>query len=320
MGKTLQYELWHECNNHCVYCSLGRKDNCFTDDAAKISILDTTISEVSELVQGEVDTLGFIGGEFFQGQLTNPNVKHRFMSLLDLSNSLLNNGIIRNLWINATMTTGSQSDLYEALALIDKKEDLWVLTSYDTKGRFHTEDKLLTWQKNMERLHKEYPAVKVNTTMIITGDFIHQYMSGEFDLQGFMAQYHTNVFLKTPVKPDDMTELTRQEINEKFGYEFFPLHKDFLEFLIKYKMKEGSEAYSELFSNDLKAEEMRKNYNSEELRNVPFIRDNTYNEVMQCDPELKEIEALPCGHSNIYNAYSDCDGCVICDKGLVGQL
>ena len=67
MGIELQFELWQECNTRCSYCSLG-KENMFTPDKFKMQSLDLAFKELSEsnLIY---DVVGFIGGEFFQGQL-----------------------------------------------------------------------------------------------------------------------------------------------------------------------------------------------------------------------------------------------------------
>ena len=80
MSKILQYELWQECNNRCTYCTLGN-NAVKTPDYMKLESINTAISELRQLVKGEVSTLGFIGGEFFQGQLYNPEVKQAFFDL-----------------------------------------------------------------------------------------------------------------------------------------------------------------------------------------------------------------------------------------------
>lgn len=317
MSKILQYELWHECNNFCTYCTLGRA-NKSTPEELKLQSIKTTLEEIKTLKKGDVHTLGLIGGEFFQGQLSTPNVKQEFFNLIKLINTKLNDGDIECFWLNATMTKGDQKDLYDTLDLIDKKEKVWILTSYDSKGRFHNMDMFVTWVYHMNNLQELYPQIKRNTTMIVTGDFIKQYLQGDLSIELFSRLYDTSVFLKTPVKPDDMCDMTRQEINEKFKYEFFPREIDFMKFLVKYLEREGESNYLNLFSNDLKAEELHKNYNNEELRNVVFIRPKDYHETI--NSENKEIESLPCGHSSIYQCFSDSDKCAICCKQLVASL
>jgi len=319
MSKILQYELWQECNNFCDYCTLGHNITK-TSDKMKLQALTTTIIELLNLKKGEVSTLGFIGGEFFQGQLHNPEVKRAFMTLIDLSNCMLIEGDINELWLNATLTIGDQKDLYEAINKIEQKNKLWILTSYDIIGRFHTFNMLKNWEKHMALIHKKYPEVRINTTSILTGSFIQAYLRDDIDIHAFEQKYDTHVFFKTPVKPDDKCNMTRAEINNEMGYDFFPTRMEFMQFLLKYREREGLESYQNLFSNDLKAEELHKNFNDESLRNVVFHRSSDFKEELDCDKSLKEIELLPCGHSNVYQCYSDHDGCAICDKKVVLAL
>lgn len=164
----------------------------------------------------------------------------------------------------------------------------------------------------MNKLHNDYPEVKLNTTSILTGDFIEKYLNDEFDIEDFKAKYHTNLFLKTTVKPGHLSHLTKQEINDKIG-NFFPTQEKFQEFLFTYYSREGEDEYHKLFSNDLRADEVRKNFNDENKRNIKFIRDkNTLEETIDCIDE--HIDNLSCGHSSIYQSYVDSDDCSICDK------
>ena len=311
MSLQIQYELWRECNCKCTYCTLGI-DNCLTSNELKLQSMQTAIDEMKQFKSNEHQTVGFIGGEFFQGQLNTPEIKSKFMELITEANNLLNNNIVKDLWLNASLLIGNQDDLYEAINLIDDKTKLWVLTSYDTIGRFHTSKMLDTWKYHMNKLHNDYPEVKLNTTSILTGDFIEKYLNDEFDIEDFKAKYHTNLFLKTTVKPGYLSHLTKQEINDKIG-NFFPKQEKFQEFLFTYYSREGEDEYHKLFSNDLRADEVRKNFNDENKRNIKFIRDkNTLEETIDCIDE--HIDNLPCGHSSIYQSYVDSDDCSICDK------
>ena len=316
MSKILQYELWQECNNRCTYCTLGR-ENFYTPERLKIAAINKAIQDIKKLNKGEVSTLGFIGGEFFQGQLFHPEVKQAFVELIDTSNELLNKGIINELWINATLTIGDQADFFETLNKIDKKDCLWVLTSWDNLGRFHTPKMFEAWQNNLYRIHREYPEVRINITTIITKVFIDDYLSGDFNIADFEQQYHAKLFLKTPVKPDDLSHRTKYEINDHLRYWFFPREKDFMMFLVTFLEREGESAYDNLFSNDLKAEELHKNFNIDELRDVVFIRNSDFEEKLYCDKSLKNIEQSPCGHSNIYKCFADTDSCAVCLKQFV---
>ena len=317
MSLQIQYELWRECNCKCTYCTLGI-DNCLTSNELKLQSMQTAIDEMKQFKSNEHQTVGFIGGEFFQGQLNTPEIKSKFMELITEANNLLNNNIVKDLWLNASLLIGNQDDLYEAINLIDDKTKLWILTSYDSIGRFHTPKMLETWQYHMKNIHNLYPEIKLNTTSILTGDFIEKYLNDNIDIKEFKATYHTNLFLKTTVKPGHLSHLSKQEINDKIG-NFFPTQERFQEFLFTFYMREGAEEYHKLFSNDLRADEVRKNFNDENKRNIKFIRDkNTLEETIDCIDE--HIDNLSCGHSTIYQCYVDSDDCCICNKQEIGEL
>ena len=309
MSLQIQYELWRECNCNCTYCTLGF-DNHKTDNELKLQSMQTAIDEMKNFEPNEHQTVGFIGGEFFQGQLNTPEIKSKFMELIKVANDLLNNHIVKDLWLNASLLIGNQKDLYEAIDLIDDKTKLWILTSYDSIGRFHTPKMLETWQYHMKNIHNLYPEIKLNTTSILTGDFIEKYLNDNIDIKEFKATYHTNLFLKTTVKPGHLSHLSKQEINDKIG-NFFPTQERFQEFLFTFYMREGAEEYHNLFSNDLRADEVRKNYNIDTKRNIKFIRDKqTLEETIDLIDE--HIDNLSCGHSTIYQCYVDSDDCCIC--------
>ncbi len=317
MSLQIQYELWRECNCNCTYCTLGF-DNHKTENELKLQSMQTAIDEMKNFEPNEHQTVGFIGGEFFQGQLNTPEIKSKFMELIKVANDLLNNHIVKDLWLNASLLIGNQKDLYEAIDLIDDKTKLWILTSYDSIGRFHTPKMLETWQYHMKNIHNLYPEIKLNTTSILTGDFIEKYLNDNIDIKEFKATYHTNLFLKTTVKPGHLSHLSKQEINDKIG-NFFPTQERFQEFLFTFYMREGAEEYHKLFSNDLRADEVRKNFNDENKRNIKFIRDkNTLEETIDCIDE--HIDNLSCGHSTIYQCYVDSDDCCICNKQEIGEL
>ena len=311
MSLQIQYELWRECNCNCTYCTLGF-DNHKTENKLKLQSMQTAIDEMKNFEPNEHQTVGFIGGEFFQGQLNTPEIKSKFMELIKVANDLLNNHIVKDLWLNASLLIGNQKDLYEAIDLIDDKTKLWILTSYDSIGRFHTPKMLETWQYHMKNIHNLYPEIKLNTTSILTGDFIEKYLNDNIDIKEFKATYHTNLFLKTTVKPGHLSHLSKQEINDKIG-NFFPTQERFQEFLFTFYMREGAEEYHNLFSNDLRADEVRKNYNIDTKRNIKFIRDKqTLEETIDLIDE--HIDNLSCGHSTIYQCYVNSDDCCICNK------
>lgn len=316
MSEVLQYELWRACNCKCTFCTLG-KDNLFTPDNLKLQSLQVAINELSSLGPNVHKVIGFIGGEFFQGQLNTPEIKAAFFKLISITNTLLNKNYIENIWLNASLLIGEQPDFYETLKLIDKKNKLWILTSYDTLGRFHTQTMFNTWEKHLFKIKKLYPDININITSILSSDFIKKYLNDELDLKQIRKKYQASLFFKNPVKPySEGIEISCSDLNKVLG-DFFPKRDDMLQFFKKFYKQEGLFEYDKLISTDLRADEIRKNYNDNKRRNLKFIRDR--NTLHEDETDLPTLN-LKCGHNDIYASYCDSDACILCDKKFIRNL
>ena len=312
MKKEIQFELWKECNSRCKFCFQGTQNIC-TATELKISACEKALEKISDLSLYEThDVISYIGGEFFQGQLNTPEVKEAFMKLMEKSAWLLENGYVRGVWIYATMNLGEQKDLYETIDLFKKKDGLWILTSYDTIGRFHTPKMLETWENHMKTISEKYPEIKLNTTMIITQDLINKYLNNEINFEEFMEKYHTQLFLKPCCKID--TVRTKEEVN-KFLPNFFPRRMDFIKFLIKFKQNESQFMYDKLFNINMRADELYRNYNDGTQMQLTVRHKDNYTETVVDRNDIKD-----CGHGGGYQGYIDSDGCVVCDKIMVDNM
>ena len=312
MSQVLQYELWRECNCKCTYCTLG-EDNIKTDVKLKLKSLQTAIDDIKNMKVGEHETLGFIGGEFFQGQLNTQEVKDKFFELMHLVNDVLNKDIIKSVWINASLLIGEQKDFYDTIDLFDKKSQLWVLTSYDTIGRFHTPKMLETWEGHLKKIHENYPEIQVNITSILTGDFVEKFNNDEIDIEKYFKLYGYSFYFKNPVQPYVNKNVPNSYFQPLLG-NFFPTRNNMLKFFMKYIELYGEECYDRLISTDLRADEIRKNYNSKDKQNIKFVRDR---ETLVEHQDGWSDDLMPCGHNDIYRSYIDSDKCILCDKMMI---
>ena len=316
--QSLQFELWQECNSLCKYCYLGT-DNRNTPDDIKLNSLRNTIEKISDLslYQGEhpVEVLSYLGGEFFQGQLNTPEIRDEFFKLMEKTAELFNSQVIKQVWIYATMTIGDQKNLYDTLKLFDmNKGDFWLLTSYDTVGRFHNQKMFDNWDYHMKNIHEKYPLIKFNTTTIITQDLINKYLSGIFSFKEFMNKYHTAMFFKQC----GTGNMTKEFLQSRMDNLFFPKRNDMIRFLMKFHEEEGPELYDKLFNIYYRADDLYRNYNNISESMKLIHRDKTSkNEEQMVDGEISK---LPCGHLINYMAYSDCNECVMCDKLKVKKI
>ena len=315
MSKQLQFELWEECNSKCKFCYLGRENN-FTPCHLKINACKNALQKISDLSNyPEYDVLSYLGGEFFQGQMNNPEVKEAFMELMKKTAELLNDGYINQVWIYATLTIGDQKDLYDVLKLFEgHKGDLWILTSYDTLGRFHSKKMEDNWSYHMKRIHELYPDILFNITTILSEDCIDKYLSGELSFKKMMEDYHCSFFFK-----QCGASSTKQEMMDRLP-NFFPPRDKFLKFLTKFRREESPIMWDKLFNIKYRADMLYRNGNDEEHQMMENIRHKNSKNEVELNVQSPETATGPCGHLLVYYAYSDCDGCVLCDKQMIEEI
>lgn len=323
MFKTsLQFELWEECNNRCKFCYL-QENNRKTDPDIKVKSLEKTIAEISNLNNyKKYNVLSYIGGEFFQGQLNRQDVRDLFFKLIDKTNWLLENHYIDEVWMNATLTTEDQRDLHQCLHKFSDLTKVWICTSYDTIGRFHTIDAEDRWKKNVKDIQAKYPGIKTNVTMIVTNDLITKILSHEFSFEQFKQDFNCALFLKTPYAGTDP-----QTLNDKIEFEktrltgFFPTRLAFLKFLVFLKNTD-EELLDKIYNICYRADDLYKNTegNKEKEQHFKRVKDSEMNDVIIHDT-TNNVEILPlsqCGHRSIYTPYIDSNECFICDKERLG--
>ena len=326
MGKQLQFELWDDCNSKCDFCHLCNK-NGQSSEKDKIYSINNAIKIISNLLlYPEVDTIGIIGGEFFQGQLNTDELRNKFFELIDKTVWLLNNDYIKNVWIYATLTIGDQKDLYDVLKCFKgHKGNLWILTSYDTLGRFHTEKMLETWDYHMKNIHNLYPDVNLNVTSILTDDCITKYLNNEISFKNMMEEYHCSFFFKVPALQKEFFN-SNKEMNDKIG-NFFPERKKFIKFLTKFRKEESDEMWDKLFNIQYRASELyclEKGDILKIIRNKDTYMESIYNITKNIEIKRdnnKEMDyVMDCGHLSNYNSYVQEDGCALCDKIKIDSL
>ena len=317
--KQLQIELWQECNSLCGFCYLGT-DNRHTPDEVKLNSLNNAYEMVSAIKKdSEYDTVAFLGGEFFQGQLCTREIHDKFMQLMDLTADLLEKDILKEAWIYMTLTIGDQKDLYETLNIFEERQvtdQLWLLTSYDTVGRFHTKKMEDNWKFHMKNIHQLYPDIRFNTTTILSNDCIKKYLNNEISFKDMSEEYHTFFFFKQV----GCDKVPKEKFNEVYSIDFVPTRATFLEFLKKFRREENELMWSKLFNIKYRADVLYRNGNDLEHQMIKNIRHKDSGAEIELEYASDEAEVAPCGHLYSYHAYSDCDGCVLCDKEMIGDL
>lgn len=350
--KSFQWELWQCCNNLCSFCYLG-KENRHTDTDRQLESLRELLAALDNLDFNVYNNVSLIGGEFFQGQLKNKEVRDLFFEVIRKIGDLYASKKIGSVWITATLTIGDQADLYETLNLLEQhgvrphpdyvSSGIIVCTSWDAEGRFHNQKALENWEYHMNKIHEDFPLVKKNTTIILTQPMCELYLNGAFVPRKFREKHTTDLFYKQPGIPEfdsplidglptlieesakgraqeEITKIKRQ-MNEQFGFQFCPDRKTFRKFLIKYA-KEDADTFDRLFNIEYRADECHRNYNDEE--EFEEVRDKEGNIestrfTLDMANNLCLLEPKDKKHLVIYASYSDGNECMFCDRERIRE-
>ena len=302
--QSIMVELWEECNNFCEFCFID-SFNKKTNDDIKLNNIQLA-KDILNKINEPKKAFGLIGGEFFQGQLNTSFIKDSFYDLCKLIFDKMNNELIEDFWCCCTLTIGNQQDLYHLIDLFNKtiknkeKHKFWILTSYDTKGRYTSKQKFDNWNNHMLNL-QQYPFIKFNVTSILSQDFCEKVIKNKLNLNEFRQKYQCKLFFKQPTQTRCGK---KEELNKKISW-FFVKRKTFLEFLQKIK-KDYTELFDEILNIDLRADTVYS-----EIRGIkeidPHIRNKETWDETDSDYNAK------CGHIINYQCYSDSDACCLCD-------
>jgi len=201
--SVFQLEVWKECNGQCEFCYLSEEVKKISTEA-KIHILNNTIDLLTNLDLNLYNSIGFIGGEFFQGQLHDPEVKALFKQVINIIIEKLRKREILQFWVTASLLTKDQTDLWETLDMfkevqLDPTQSVWVCTSWDIKGRFIVPSMRENWENNLLRIHNDYEGiVHTNVTLISTKWLCEAYLNDEFSFSEMRDKFNTTVFMKNP--------------------------------------------------------------------------------------------------------------------------
>ena len=351
--KSFQWELWQCCNNLCKFCYIG-KDNRHTDKERQMKSLADMKAALLQLDFNKYNNISLIGGEFFQGQLEDAEVRSAFFEIIQMICDFYVDRKIGSVWLAATLTIGDQADLYETVDMFDKagvrpheeygSSGLWICTSWDAEGRFHTEKSRENWEFHMKNLSVKYPWIKKNTTIILMQKLCEMYLFGEYTPREFMDEFGTALFYKVPGitqqcfdgtkdcpgilewesqgKTDEFLTTVKRKIESDFGFQFFPDRKTFRKFLIKYA-KDDPETFDRLFNIKYRADELFRNFNEKELpddhqRNKYSNFESSESTESVINPNCLVPEWNK-KHVTLYATYSDCNDCMICDRNQIWE-
>lgn len=302
-GSMVQYSVWGNCCNSCDFCL--RKDRTIHTEMQQIQNIKNIIENIGYIDWKNKFTYGIslLGGELYF--IKNKNVQKSFMDLIDV----IIDKIIRVSDNPYCMYSSVTNGIYEPSFLfevIDRIRDevgidhVDLNFSYDLKYRFKSESDRKLVIENINKFHKRYD-YKTGVQMILTQHLINLVKTGEFGV---------NKFLQEEIPGNALSFLYPHEINTgKKLNDFFFSRSDLLWF-VKYLREENNEVYRNFMfstrnSGTFKYTGYKYRNNSGPINQQPVLSDG------------KEEINPKCGHSKLYQCYTDCDKCMLCDLQLL---
>ena len=310
--KMVQYVLWHNCNGQCKFCLIKNKQFLLKKDQLKsIELVSKNIDYVDWL--NEFDRgISILGGEIYY--ITDKELQEAYLNLIDkiIDKILLPNHNNGNKYCKYSTVTNGYYDpkfLFKCIDKIIKKVGLTAIDinfSYDIKYRYMSEDHHKIVLDNIKAFQKRYPKYTLGVQTICTEYLINEIINNNF-LQKwyednpktiisllYTHKYHTNYIL------DD----------------FFPKRESLFK-LLQYLQNNGYDNILCNFHNSVRNSAIFK-YTG--IREKPgIIEESDYTQKPSLSIEKREINPK-CGHSTLYQCYSDCDSCILCDMDrLLGK-
>lgn len=224
-NRFIQYELWKDCRNGCKFCF-----NKGQPDLNKINSLNFVLKKLDEDEVNDYNEVGFIGGEFFDTQLENKEVRELFYSLFEKISRM---NKFDKIYITTSLLFDPSNylipflDFLKSLNILDK---VLLCTSFDLKYRFHTEQRKQLWEKNMLLMNQLFPQMKLHVEIILTQFFIDAVLNDTFNIEEFQEKFNARIDYIEPAS--GFYYIDKKEMNNVLP-DFFPTKSSFMKFLDK---------------------------------------------------------------------------------------
>lgn len=301
----VQYGLWSNCSNKCDFCLLRERD--YISEQKQIDRLEFTIKNL-DYVDWEnkfSHGISLLGGELYY--CPSINVQTKFLELIDkIIEKILK--VSPNPYCRYSTVTNGIYDPEFLFKVVDRFVDNGVFDkvdinfSYDLKYRFHSEESRLLCLENLKKYNERYNT-KVNVQMIVTQYLIDEYNNKKIEF---------NDFQEKTLNGNNLNFLYPHAVRTgKVLSDFFFKRKDFIRFLCDLQIN-----YPIMFDNFIFSI-----YNSSKFKYSGYYHRLSDDVTQQPELEADKVNmSSNCGHSMLYQCYSDCDKCMLCDIIELGFL
>lgn len=298
--KMVQYSVWPNCNNNCKFCL--RKDRSIYSLQQQIDSLHAIVDNIKTIDWKNEYPYGIslLGGEIYN--ITDIHLQKEFLALEDIIiSNILKDSIEHCRFSSVTNGIYNPDFLYRVIdKLIStvglKKLDLNF--SFDLKYRYKNEHDKNIVLKNVNAIHQKYGYI-VGLQMILTQYFIDMVKNGDFSIRQFLSKEVPGNMLSF-LYPHPVA--TGNKLND------FNFRRCDLLWFVKFLRNESYETYLHFIYSTRNSGTFKYtglltklNNRSIDINEKPRLADG------------KETLNPKCGHSVLYQCYSDSDRCLLCD-------
>ena len=294
----VQYGIWPNCCNNCKFCLRKQRINYTKEQQLFwIKLIKENISYIDWKDKFSYG-ISILGGEVYF--IRDKDVQEAYLDLIDtIIEKILK--VSKNSDVKySTVTNGIYNPefLYKVIDKIVSAVGIKAVDvnfSYDLKYRFKNEEDRKLVLKNINEFHKRYD-YNVGVQMILTQYVINAWKKGKFDVKDF---------LQNEIPGNQLAFLYPHPVatGEKLN-DFFFKRNDFIEF-VEYLKTADEQTYLSF---------MHSTKNSGTFKYTGLVNkkypDPTEQPILA---DGKEILNPKCGHSILYQCYTDSDRCALCD-------
>lgn len=300
----VQYGVWPNCCNSCDFCL--RQARTPISKEQQLYVLDFIMKNIEHIDWKNKYSAGIslLGGELYY--ISDVEIQKKFLELIDTIISKILKVSANPDCKYSTVTNGLYDPqfLYEVVDRISSQAGIRHVDmnfSFDLKYRYKSNDDMQKVLKNINAFHDRYN-YSVGVQMILTQYLIDLWKNGNFKYNEFVDKNFSGC---------NLTFLYPHKIHTgKILPDFNFTRSSFLDFLV-YLRHENFIAFRN-FVMSTKNSAIFK-YTGYRYRDS---NDITQQPVL-CDD--KEIINEKCGHSILYQCYSDTSKCMLCDIINVAQ-
>ena len=308
--SMVQLGLHSLCCNRCDFCTIEENHLDQIDDIlVEIARAKENIKYIANCKDNwsnkYADGISLLGGEIFF--VKDKRYKQAILELVDVIIEYILKPSTNPRCRFSTVTNGMYDPEWLLFPVIDKIVDavglhyVDVNFSYDFKYRFHTEESRILCENTINAFHKRYNYL-CGIQMIVTQDVVDMYLNG----------WRTTDLIEKKFPGNMVTFLYPHPIHRGNNYagaknlpRFNFTRDSFLKFLALLKKEEPRVFQSFLYSTRnsavFKYTMMHEKLDAGTIDQNPRLSDG------------KEIINNTCGHSVLYQCYSDTEQCMLCD-------